>query len=79
VTDGEYLWADALCINQSDTPEKNHQVPLMRHIYGHSSRVIMWLGDASADSGWPWTFCENGPAPSAVPSTSCAGTTRLFM
>lgn len=64
-TDCEYLWADALCINQSDTPEKNHQVPLMRQIYGRSSRVLMWLGDASADSDlaldflreWAGAFC----------------------
>ncbi|KAK0750654.1 heterokaryon incompatibility protein-domain-containing protein [Schizothecium vesticola] len=56
VADCEYLWADALCINQSDTHEKNHQVPLMRHIYGRSSRVLMWLGDASADSDLAMEF-----------------------
>ncbi|KAH6877195.1 hypothetical protein B0T10DRAFT_584653 [Thelonectria olida] len=31
---GEFrLWADALCINQGDIDERNHQVQLMRDIY----------------------------------------------
>lgn len=29
----EYLWIDALCINQDDTNEKNHQVKMMGKIY----------------------------------------------
>lgn len=62
VTGCQYLWADALCINQSDTPEKNHQVPLMRRIYGRSSRVLMWLGDASADSDLALNFLREWAA-----------------
>lgn len=62
VTDCEYLWVDGLCINQSDIPEKNHQVPLMRHIYGRSSRVLMWLGDASADSSLALNFLREWAA-----------------
>jgi hypothetical protein len=38
------LWADAICINQSDTTEKGHQVKNMGHIYEHARRVIIWLG-----------------------------------
>jgi len=41
---GIYLWIDALCINQSSTEEKNHQVPLMRNIYQQATVVMMWLG-----------------------------------
>lgn len=58
----EYLWADALCINQFNMPEKNHQVPLMRHIYGRSSRVLMWLGNASADSDLALDFLREWAA-----------------
>lgn len=38
------LWADAICINQNDAEEKNHQVPLMRLIYSKASEVLIWLG-----------------------------------
>ncbi|KAK0654963.1 heterokaryon incompatibility protein-domain-containing protein [Cercophora newfieldiana] len=38
------IWIDAICINQSDTDEKNTQVPLMREIYSRAMRVFAWLG-----------------------------------
>jgi hypothetical protein len=41
---------DALCINQSDFNEKNHQVKLMQSIYSKAFAVIVWLGDAADDS-----------------------------
>jgi hypothetical protein len=41
----QWLWADALCINQKHDQEKNHQVPLMEQIYSSAERVFAWLGD----------------------------------
>lgn len=38
------LWADALCINQNDPDEKNHQVPFMKEIYSQAEIVICCLG-----------------------------------
>ena len=38
------LWVDALCINQGDTLERNHQVHLMTGIYQLADLVIVWLG-----------------------------------
>ena len=38
------LWIDAVCINQNDMKEKEHQIPLMRDIYSRAERVIIWLG-----------------------------------
>jgi hypothetical protein len=38
------LWIDALCINQTDIAEKNHQVALMSDIYSKASNVVIWLG-----------------------------------
>jgi hypothetical protein len=38
------LWVDAICINQEDKIEKNNQIPLMRRIYQHAERTIVWLG-----------------------------------
>jgi hypothetical protein len=37
------LWIDAICINQHDVKERNHQVALMRRIYQQASRVRIWL------------------------------------
>ena len=42
---GRKLWIDAICINQLDNEEKEHQVPLMREIYSKSVAAIIWLGD----------------------------------
>jgi len=42
--DTQWLWADAICINQQDTNEKNHQVPLMGAIYSSAVRTFAWLG-----------------------------------
>ena len=38
------LWVDAVCINQSDTTEKGHQVQGMGWVYEHATQVIVWLG-----------------------------------
>ncbi|KAH4036490.1 hypothetical protein HBI56_114100 [Parastagonospora nodorum] len=42
------LWADAVCINQSDNEEKSRQIPLMTKIFRGASRVLAWL-DGGAD------------------------------
>ncbi|KAF2749206.1 HET-domain-containing protein [Sporormia fimetaria CBS 119925] len=39
------LWVDSICVNQDDTAERGHQVRLMRDIYSHATRVLIWLGD----------------------------------
>jgi hypothetical protein len=43
--EGPWLWADAVCIDQANTTEKSHQVPLMGRIYSDAQRVFCWLGD----------------------------------
>ncbi|KAH7075840.1 heterokaryon incompatibility protein-domain-containing protein [Paraphoma chrysanthemicola] len=40
------FWIDAMCINQSDPLERNHQVAQMGEIYSHASSVHVWLGKA---------------------------------
>jgi hypothetical protein len=39
------LWIDAICIHQSDTDEKNAQIPFMGDIYSSCQRAIVWLGE----------------------------------
>jgi len=40
------IWIDAVCINQTDMPEKTGQIQLMRAIYQQASWVIVWLGSS---------------------------------
>lgn len=40
-----FLWIDALCIDQANVRERNHQVKQMREIYAGANSVIVWLGD----------------------------------
>lgn len=43
----QYLWADAVCIDQDNDDEKSQQVALMGEIYASARRLIIWLGEAS--------------------------------
>jgi len=55
------LWVDAICINQSDITERNHQVQLMRQIYS-DVKVLAWLGKEEDGSDGAIEFIENwGP------------------
>ncbi|KAF5622768.1 heterokaryon incompatibility het-6 [Fusarium tjaetaba] len=40
------LWADALCINQSDLAERLHQVSMMADIYSLAAMVLAWLSSS---------------------------------
>jgi hypothetical protein len=44
------LWVDAICINQEDVLERNHQVGMMGSIYNYASSVRVWLGDRGENS-----------------------------
>ena len=51
------LWADSICINQSDTKEKGHQVGLMWKIYSKAETVLICVGVEE---------CGNGPHVSSL-------------
>jgi hypothetical protein len=40
-----WWWIDALCIDQTNVPEKNHQVQRMGNIYYDSESVVAWIGN----------------------------------
>ena len=54
------LWVDAICINQSNVPEKSHQISIMPFIYIRARTVLVWLGvpeNSVADlRNWEMTF-----------------------
>ncbi|KAK0507539.1 hypothetical protein JMJ35_010062 [Cladonia borealis] len=41
------IWIDAICINQDDLRERNHQVEMMGQIYRGAKQVLVWLGSGS--------------------------------
>ncbi|KAK4162892.1 heterokaryon incompatibility protein-domain-containing protein [Cladorrhinum sp. PSN259] len=45
------LWADAICINQIDPHEKQHQVGLMADVYRSAAQVLADLGEETEDTG----------------------------
>ncbi|KAL1861685.1 hypothetical protein VTK73DRAFT_6970 [Phialemonium thermophilum] len=45
------LWIDAICINQEDKGERNHQVLRVTSVYTLAKRVIVWLGPEADSSG----------------------------
>ncbi|RGP78892.1 heterokaryon incompatibility [Fusarium longipes] len=40
------MWIDALCINQGDIEERNHEVKRMGDIFRFATRVVAWIGPA---------------------------------
>lgn len=47
----EYLWVDAICINQADVAERGSQVSMMGDIYASAGNVVIWLGKNTTDMG----------------------------
>jgi hypothetical protein len=45
------IWIDAICINQTDSTEKSHQVQMMGDIFLHANlQTFLWLGEAENHS-----------------------------
>ena len=44
------LWVDAICLNQNDEDDKTLHVLQMYSIYAAASQVVVWLGDADAET-----------------------------
>lgn len=56
-----FIWADAICIDQSNSQEKSHQIRLMPEIYQTAEHVFAWLGYMADDSDKAIKYlCELG-------------------
>ncbi|KAK1830426.1 heterokaryon incompatibility protein-domain-containing protein [Podospora conica] len=43
------IWIDALCIDQTNPSERQHQVLLMHKIYSRAKHVVVWLSSSELD------------------------------
>jgi hypothetical protein len=59
-TTARALWIDALCINQQDINERNHQVNQMGTIYSQAQRVVAWLGRPNLHCSWAMRDISTG-------------------
>ncbi|CAI6335426.1 unnamed protein product [Periconia digitata] len=64
------VWADALCINQTDTTERTHQVGLMGEIYRNSSETVIWLGEQSPQDDVGSRFLDRNTSSHAIMTSS---------
>lgn len=73
------LWVDAVCINQNDLLERNHQVQQMRVIFSAAAETIIYLGPQdgghTGESAWnflerhsSWALNENQDRDETIPS-----------
>lgn len=53
------LWIDAICINQEDNIERNHQVENMSVLYDQAFNVCVWLGRDNPESNMAIDFIKN--------------------
>lgn len=49
-TQARIICVDAICIDQADVKERNHQVHIMQRIYSQAASVVVWLGPGSKPS-----------------------------
>jgi Heterokaryon incompatibility protein (HET) len=52
------IWIDAICIDQSNLSERNHQVSIMAKIYAAAQQVLVWL---PSGDGWPLEIYDYDP------------------
>ena len=45
-----YIWIDAVCIDQENIAERNHQVSMMTEVYSAATLVLAWSGIASSET-----------------------------
>lgn len=66
-TETRVVWIDAVCINQSNIPERNAQVRMMPTIYEGATRVIVYLGEDDGDSIEAMDYINEMSAPPKTP------------
>jgi len=63
------IWIDALCINQTNPSEREHQVLLMHKIYSRAKHVLVWLGGSELDPRGSVVWVHNTFIPALAKAT----------
>lgn len=63
----KYLWIDAICIDQTNTAERNYQVRLMGKIFSGASEVVIWLGLEDRDTETAFELLRSVEKDSRIP------------
>jgi hypothetical protein len=71
------FWADSICINQADVPERNRQVRLMNTIYRSAEIVAIWLGPAEHESDLAFDKMKEWKARFDQLKDECGGSEEL--
>ncbi|KAG4427535.1 hypothetical protein IFR05_016982 [Cadophora sp. M221] len=56
-----FVWADAICIDQSNSSERSYQVAMMREIYQRSQCTLIWLGPGTLNTSRGLEFASTSP------------------
>jgi hypothetical protein len=65
-----WFWVDSICIRQSDTEEKTHQVGHMKEIFSKADIVYVWLGPGCTASDVAMDFVSRmGPGALKINAT----------
>ncbi|KAL9619297.1 MAG: hypothetical protein Q9160_006062 [Pyrenula sp. 1 TL-2023] len=83
----EWLWVDAISIDQSSIHERNHQVQMMKTIFEEANCVYSWLGPETASTSWLFkrirdiqdSASEKLPTEDSHPNDSISMRVRRFL
>ncbi|KAK0631280.1 heterokaryon incompatibility protein-domain-containing protein [Immersiella caudata] len=64
------IWIDALCIDQANSSERQHQVLLMDRIYSRAKHVIVWLSPLELDPKGSVVWVHNTFIPAVAKLTA---------
>jgi hypothetical protein len=42
------IWADAVCVSQTDINEKSAQILRIKDVFAHAQEILIWLGESAA-------------------------------
>lgn len=72
------LWVDAICINQLNSKERNHQVGLMKSIYREAFQVLVCIEDVACSYSRVLSWLAGGYKRLSEVEVEMAQLTRLF-
>lgn len=53
---GTYYWIDQISINQTYTPERDHQVAMMGDVYKSADSIRVWMGKTDPSPEFLWVY-----------------------